>query len=136
MRYKAMFLAGVAVGFVAGARAGREKYDQMVAKAQEVYGHPKVQQATSTVQARATEFGKTAKAKAPDYAKNARTTMSTQVPKFASAAKEKMPSRFGGRGSGGTTDGPDDVAQDGNLIYPADDQGSMDDGIRYTPDTP
>jgi len=47
MRYKAMFVAGFAVGFVAGARSGRETYDKMVAYAQQVAEHPKVQQATS-----------------------------------------------------------------------------------------
>ena len=30
MRYRAMFLAGLAVGFVLGARAGRERYEQIV----------------------------------------------------------------------------------------------------------
>ena len=29
MRYRATFLAGLAVGFVAGTRAGRERYEQM-----------------------------------------------------------------------------------------------------------
>src|SRR6267154_2323675 len=50
MRYKAMFVAGFAVGFVAGARSGRETYDKMVAYAQQVAEHPKVQQATSVAQ--------------------------------------------------------------------------------------
>ncbi len=71
MRYKAVFIAGVAVGFVAGARAGRGAYDKMVGYGQQIAAHPKVQQATSTAQAKATELAKTAAAKAPDYAKNA-----------------------------------------------------------------
>ena len=29
MRYRATFIAGFAVGFVVGARAGRERYEQM-----------------------------------------------------------------------------------------------------------
>ncbi len=36
MRYKATFLAGLAVGFVAGARAGRERYEQMVKASRKV----------------------------------------------------------------------------------------------------
>ena len=46
MRYKAMFIAGFAVGFVAGARSGRGTYDKLVAYGRQVAEHPKVQQAT------------------------------------------------------------------------------------------
>jgi hypothetical protein len=141
-----MFVVGVAVGFVAGARAGRGAYDQMVSYAKQVAGHPKVQQATSAVQAKTTELTKTAAAKAPEAAKNAMNTAATQVPKFASAARHaaetKIPARFGGSRSedGGMADdgsaaGPDDVGPDGNLIYPADNPGSAN-GTRYSPDTP
>ena len=157
MRYKAMFIAGFAVGFVAGARSGRGTYDKLVGYGRQVAEHPKVQEATNKAQAKATELGKTAAAKAPDYAKNAATnaakTASTQVPKLVSTAKQaaadKIPARFGGaRGASVTdadtapanpaTDGapggePDDVAADGNLVYPAD---ASSNGVRYTPDTP
>jgi hypothetical protein len=164
MRYKATFIAGVAVGFIVGARAGRDKYDQLMRYGRQIAAHPKVQQATSTVQAKATELTRTAAAKAPDYAKNAATnaakTASTQVPKLVStarqAAADKIPARFGGaRGASSTgadadadtapanpaTDGapgggPDDVAADGNLVYPADGGSPSVNGIRYTPDTP
>jgi hypothetical protein len=160
MRYKATFIAGVAVGFIVGARAGRDKYDQLVGYGRQIAAHPKVQQATSNVQAKVTELTKTAAAKAPDYAKNAATnaakTASTQVPKLVSTAKQaaadKIPARFGGaRGASVTdadtapanpaTDGapggePDDVAADGNLVYPADGGSPSVNGIRYTPDTP
>src|ERR1700724_1579900 len=71
MRYKAVFIAGAAVGFVAGTRAGRGVYDKMVAYGQQIAAHPKVQQATSQAQAKASDLAKTAAAKAPDYAKNA-----------------------------------------------------------------
>ena len=142
MRYKAVFIAGVAVGFMAGSRAGRGAYDQIISSAQKIAAHPKVQQATSTVQAKATDLTKTAAAKAPDYAKNAATaaakTASTQVPKIVSqarhAATDKIPSRFGG-GTGGA-DATDDVAPDGNLVYPADGGAPSVNGTRYTPDTP
>ena len=143
MRYKAVFIAGVAVGFMAGSRAGRGAYDQIIATGRKVAGNPKVQRATSTVQAKATDLGKSAAAKAPDYAKTAATnataaakTASTQVPKIVSNAKQaaadKIPARFGG--SAGGTDATDDVGQDGNLVYPAD--GGSVNGTRYTPDTP
>ncbi|MCY1143769.1 hypothetical protein OWR29_37705 [Actinoplanes sp. Pm04-4] len=36
------FAAGLAVGYVLGSRAGREKYEQIVAAARKVQGHPTV----------------------------------------------------------------------------------------------
>ena len=103
MRYKAMFIAGFAVGFVAGARSGRGTYDKLVAYGRQVAEHPKVQQASNKAQAKATELGKTAAAKAPDYAKNAATSAtnaakaaSAQVPSVVHAAADKLPRQFGG----------------------------------------
>jgi hypothetical protein len=140
MRYKAMFIAGFAVGFVAGARSGRGTYDKLVAYGQQVAEHPKVQEATSKAQAKATELGKQAAAKAPDYAKSAATSAtnaakaaSAQVPQVVHAAAGKLPRQFGG---GGVNDQPaDDVSADGNLVYPADGT-STSNGVRYTPDNP
>ncbi|MGH3250616.1 MAG: hypothetical protein ACRDOI_31030 [Trebonia sp.] len=159
MRYKAIFIAGVAVGFVAGARAGRGAYNKMVGYGQQVAGHPKVQQATTAAQAKATEMAKTAAAKAPDYAKSAATSaaktaqaQASQVPKYVSSARQaaasKIPARFGGAAGtdaptdsdpaadGTVTSGRDDIAPDGNLIYPADGGSASVNGTRYTPDNP
>jgi hypothetical protein len=151
MRYKAVFIAGAAVGFVAGARAGRGVYDKMVGYGQQIAAHPKVQQATSTAQAKASELAKTAAAKAPDYAKNAAASaaktaqaQASQVPKYVSSAKQaaasKMPGRSGGTGDATDTNPvvEDNVDSDGNLVYPAEGSPSQVNGIRrhYTPDTP
>jgi len=151
---KAMFIAGVAVGFVLGARSGRETYDKMVAQAQQVWEHPKVQQGRSTVQAKTADLSKQAAAKAPDYAKGAMSSVqnmaSTQVPKFVQnvrqTANDKIPARFRSGSATATadpaTDGtmsgqPDDVGPDGNLVYPADDGTATTAGRgRVTPDTP
>ncbi len=143
MRYKAVFIAGLAVGFVAGTRAGRGVYDKMAAAGQRIASHPKVQQATSTAQARATDMAKNAAAKAPGYAKNAAKTAQaqvSQVPKYVSSARDKLPGRLGGTG-GGTDTEPvvsDNVDADGNLVYPAEGSPSQANGLRshYTPDTP
>jgi len=137
MRYKAVFIAGVAVGFVAGSRAGRDAYDKMMDYGQQIASHPKVQQATSAAQSKATELAKTAAAKAPDYAKNA----AANAAKTAQAATSKIPARFGGTGGasdttaadGTVTNAQDDVAPDGNLVYPADDGSQPVNGIRYRP---
>jgi hypothetical protein len=135
MRYKAAFIAGVAIGFVAGSRAGRDAYDKMMDYGQQIASHPKVQQATSAAQSKATELAKTAAAKAPDYAKSA----AANAAKTAQAATSKLP--FGG--TGGTSDmtaadgtvknAQDDIAPDGNLVYPADDGSQPVNGIRHRP---
>ena len=77
MRFKATFLVGLAVGFVAGARAGRERYEQMVKAGRKVAENPTVQKATRTAGAKATELTKVAKDKA-----------ATRVPKLTETAKQ------------------------------------------------
>lgn len=49
-----MAIAGAA-GYVLGARAGRQRYEQIVDQAQRVWSNPKVQQATRTAQEKAKE---------------------------------------------------------------------------------
>src|SRR5262245_22960634 len=53
MRGKLMFIAGVGVGYVLGTRAGRQKFDEMVAQARRVWESPTVQEAAGVVQAQA-----------------------------------------------------------------------------------
>jgi hypothetical protein len=48
-------LAAGAVGYVLGARAGRERYDQIVNQAQRFWTNPRVQQAATDAQERAKE---------------------------------------------------------------------------------
>jgi len=151
MRYKAIFVAGVAVGFVVGARAGRGAYDKMKGYGQQVAGHPKVQQARSAAQAKATELAKTAAAKAPDYAKNAAASavktaqaQVSQVPKYVSSAKQAATSKIPGRSGGTDTADTDPAADgtvtdgaaghvdpDGNLVYPAEGSPSVNGTLRH-----
>jgi hypothetical protein len=162
MRHKAFFIVGFAVGFMAGARAGRGAYDKIVGLGQQIATHPKVQQAAGAAQSKATEMAKTAAAKAPGVAKSAATSAGSmastaakaaqqqvsQVPGYVSGARDaassKIPARFGGAkgadpsGPGTVTQNLDDnVDADGNLVYPAEGSPSVN-GIRrhYTPDTP
>ncbi len=53
MRGKLWFLGGLAAGFVLGARAGREKYEEIVTTARKVKEHPTVQEARGVVQEQA-----------------------------------------------------------------------------------
>lgn len=41
---KLSFLAGLGAGYVLGARAGRERYEQMASKAKDVWQDPRVQE--------------------------------------------------------------------------------------------
>jgi hypothetical protein len=76
MRYRAMFIAGFAVGFIVGARAGRERYEQIVKASRKVAENPTVQKATRAAGAKATELSKVAKDKA-----------AARVPKLTDTAK-------------------------------------------------
>jgi hypothetical protein len=53
MRGKVWFLGGLAAGFVLGARAGREKYEQIVEQTRKVMDHPTVQEAAGVAQQQA-----------------------------------------------------------------------------------
>jgi len=104
MRTKAIFLAGLAVGFVLGARAGRERYEQMKKAAQTAVQSPPVQKATQAAGAKAAELGKAAKDRA-----------ATQMPKLTETAKNSATKmrgqldRLPGRHPAGN--GADDGAQ-------------------------
>jgi hypothetical protein len=78
------FAAGLAIGFVAGTRAGRERYDQMVKMATAAKENPKFQQAASTAQSQATGLlnsaGKKVAENAPRLAHSAMHTVGDHVP--------------------------------------------------------
>ena len=87
MRARITFLAGFAVGFVAGARAGRERYEQIVKLGRKAVENPTVQQATRAAGSKATELSKAAGQKAAE-----------RLPKLAetaknSASKVRIPGR-------------------------------------------
>lgn len=52
-----MFVAGVAVGYVLGTRAGRERYEQIVATAQKIRQNPTVQNFAGMAKDRAEQVG-------------------------------------------------------------------------------
>jgi hypothetical protein len=64
-------LAAGAVGYVLGARAGRERYDQIVYQAQRFWTNPTVQRAASEAQERAREAAPVVAEKVGDAAKHA-----------------------------------------------------------------
>ena len=65
-RYRITFLGGLAAGFVLGARAGRERYEQLRQLVRRVADSPAAQQAAGAVQAQATGLASTAGTKISD----------------------------------------------------------------------
>jgi hypothetical protein len=72
MRYRFVFFVGLAVGFVLGARAGRERYEQIRKLARKAADSPAVQQAAGALQAQAIGLAKSAKDKLAHQAGSAR----------------------------------------------------------------
>ncbi|MCF6468155.1 YtxH domain-containing protein [Nonomuraea sp. MG754425] len=66
MRYRMTFAAGLAVGYVLGSRAGRERYEQIKRTAQRVADNPRVQEAAGVVGAQAAKFAGAARSKVGD----------------------------------------------------------------------
>ena len=98
---RATFLAGLAVGFVAGTRAGRERYEQMKQLGRKAAESPAVRKATRAAGVKATELTKVAKDKA-----------ATRVPKLTETAKnsaskvrgqlDRIPGRHAASQAGGS----------------------------------
>ncbi len=63
MRYRMPFVMGLAVGYVLGSRAGRERYEQIKRTAQRVADNPRVQEAAGVVGAQVSKAGETARSK-------------------------------------------------------------------------
>ena len=90
MRYhRAVFAAGVAVGFVAGSRAGRERYDQIVKYTRKAIQSPPARRASQAVSGKATELSKSATAKAASLTKSAASRAPKAAGSVARKAKDK-----------------------------------------------
>ncbi|GHD14858.1 hypothetical protein [Nocardiopsis kunsanensis] len=59
MRYRITFAAGLAIGYVLGAKAGRARYDQLARTARKVADNPAVQEAAGVVGAQVSNAGRT-----------------------------------------------------------------------------
>ncbi|MFC5823765.1 YtxH domain-containing protein [Nonomuraea insulae] len=66
MRYRMTFAAGLAVGYVLGSRAGRERYEQIKRTAQRVADSPRVQEAAGVIGAQASRFAGMARTRVGD----------------------------------------------------------------------
>src|SRR5258708_38189235 len=85
MRGKLLFLGGLAVGFVVGSRAGREKYDELVQTARKIKESPTVQEAAGVVQDQATRLYAEGKDMVTDKLANSRFAETTVGQRLLSA---------------------------------------------------
>ena len=118
MRYRLVFLTGLGIGFVVGARAGRERYEQMRRLARKIADNPAVQQAAGAVQAQAAGIVKTTTGKVaermPKLTESARSK--------AGAARSKVESTLHDRGVG-AKNSHDRTASDGHYTSAPDAPG-------------
>jgi hypothetical protein len=88
MKGKILLVVGLGVGYILGSRAGRERYDEIVAKAQEFWNDPRVKTQVNNAQ----DF---VKDKAPDVAafvtKNVRKASSSASKATASKTTTAKP---------------------------------------------
>jgi hypothetical protein len=92
MKGKILLVVGLGVGYVLGSRAGRERYDEIVAKAKEVWNDPRVKTQVNNAQ----DF---VKDKAPEVAQ----FITKNVKKPAEAAAAKKPAVRKSPTTGSTT---------------------------------
>lgn len=66
MKTRAAFLAGAALGYVLGTRAGRERYEQIKQLSRQVSENPRVQEAAGVLRAQAGELAENARQRVGD----------------------------------------------------------------------
>jgi hypothetical protein len=98
MRYRFVFFTGLGIGFVLGARAGRERYEQLRRLARKIADSPAVQQAAGALQAQAAGYAKKAGGKVADRAGAARA-------KVGEAIHEHVPGMRARESNGHAADG-------------------------------
>jgi hypothetical protein len=98
MRYRVTFAAGLAVGFVMGTRAGRERYEQMKRIARRAADHPAVQQAAGAAAAQAGGLAKSAKAKVSDQVQQRASGLADTARQKAGQLQTLVPGRRDGNG--------------------------------------
>ena len=101
MAGKFSFLVGFGAGYVLGARSGRERYEQITSKAQEVWRDPRVQekagQAQQLVKEKASEASSVAAEKASEAGSKVSAKVGASTKASGSAARARSSS------SGGTS---------------------------------
>jgi hypothetical protein len=122
--YRISFLGGVAIGYVLGAQAGRERYEQLKQFARKAAESPAMQQTAGALQAQAQATAKTAKDKAATgmrkgasrVTKRTSTSARTRATKRKSAGSASTVSGNGATaGKAGSNDSRPFVPADGSF---------------------
>ncbi|MCY0925737.1 YtxH domain-containing protein [Streptomyces sp. H27-H1] len=93
MRYKVTFAVGLAVGYVLGTRAGRERYEQLKKSARELAQNPAVRNTAESAGQSGREFAGKAFAAVSDK-------MGHAVPEALAGRVRGLRARVGGGGAG------------------------------------
>jgi hypothetical protein len=76
--YRITFFGGLAIGYVLGAQAGRERYEQLKRIAKKAAESPAIQQTAGALQAQATATAKSAKDKAANGVRKSASKVSSR----------------------------------------------------------
>jgi len=95
MMRKLTFLAGFAVGYVAGAQAGRERYEQIMGMASKTMNDPRVKDTADKVQHQAADLAGTAKEQATGLAGTAKEKVSSKLDEHRSSDDATMSDSYG-----------------------------------------
>jgi hypothetical protein len=79
MMRRITFLAGFAAGYVVGARAGRERYEQIVSASRTLMANPTVQHTTEVAKQQASDLAETAKSQASGLADTAKSRVQEKI---------------------------------------------------------
>jgi hypothetical protein len=104
MKYRAVFLAGAATGYVLGTRAGKERYEQIKRLSRRVAENPTVQEAAGVLRAQAGEFAESARQRVGDKVQTVSGKVQEKVPGMRRSAPTDLTDRPGHAAhSGGET---------------------------------
>ncbi|MGW0362724.1 YtxH domain-containing protein [Streptomyces sp. NPDC002990] len=92
MRYKVTFAVGLAIGYVLGSRAGRERYEQLKKSAQQIAQNPAVRNAVETAGQNGRQFAGKAFTTVSEVVGDA-------VPAALAGRVRKLRDRVGGTGT-------------------------------------
>jgi hypothetical protein len=92
---KATFLVGLGVGYVLGARSGRERYEQIAGRAQQLWRDPRVQEKAGQAQQLAKERAGQAQQLAKERAGQAQQLAKEKAGQAQQLVKDKVASSSG-----------------------------------------
>jgi hypothetical protein len=92
MRYRASFFTGLMAGYILGARAGRERYEQIQRAASSVWNNPQVRRAADTAKTQTTHLVGSAARVAADTGKAVTEKVGDKLPPRIS---DKLPGHHG-----------------------------------------